>query len=161
MWGMGSYLCVVPVFGRRFEPRAMPPRPGKIVVLPCFAPMRRTAPRTPRGMIAGMTLETTLSEILRGIIEGSLFPAKNMVESIISADAAIDEFRVVGGGSRSAARIFRTTRCAMTRGGKPAVWGLHDGADWLQHVRGVFRRCQSYGINRRACGAEQHPSKRI
>jgi xylulokinase len=49
-----------------------------------------------------MTLGTTRGEILRGIIEGTLFHVKETVESITSAGVAIDEFRAVGGGSKSA-----------------------------------------------------------
>ncbi len=164
MCGMGSFLCVVPVFSRRPEPRAMlarglntehhaapgryvsflytrggslvkwyrdtfarrerdlaaeqgqdiyelllaemPSGPGRITVLPRFAPMGPPDFASDAGgVIAGMTLETTRGEILRGIIEGTVFHVKDMVESIVSAGVAIDEFRAVGGGSKSAAWV--------------------------------------------------------
>jgi xylulokinase len=164
MCGMGSYLCVVPVFSRRPEPSAMlarglntehhaapgryvsflytrggslvkwfrdtfarkdrdlaaekgqdiyelllaemPPRPGRIVVLPRFAPMGPPDfASDAAGVVAGMTLETTRGDILRGIIEGTLFHVRGMVESIVGAGVAINEFRAVGGGSKSAAWV--------------------------------------------------------
>jgi xylulokinase len=164
MCGMGSYLCVVPVFGRRPEPALMlarglntehhaapgryvsflytrggslvkwfrdtfalqdrdlaaekgrdiyelllaemPARPGRLVVLPRFAPMGPPDfASDAAGVIAGMTLETTRGDILRGIIEGTLFHVRAMVESIVSAGVAINELRAVGGGSKSAAWV--------------------------------------------------------
>ncbi|HUJ75277.1 MAG TPA: FGGY-family carbohydrate kinase, partial [bacterium] len=164
MCGMGSYLCVVPVFSRRPQPAAMlaqglntehhaapgryvsflytrggslvkwfrdtfarqdrdmaaekgrdiyelllaemPPQPGRLVVLPRFAPMGPPDfASDAAGVIAGMTLETTRGDILRGIIEGTLFHARDMVESIVAAGVAIKEFRAVGGGSKSAAWV--------------------------------------------------------
>ncbi|HUI73273.1 MAG TPA: FGGY family carbohydrate kinase [Spirochaetia bacterium] len=164
MCGMGSFLCVVPVFSKRPEPSAMiprglntehhaapdryvsflytrggslvkwfrdtfarrdrdlaaekgqdvyelllaemPPRPGSVVVIPRFAPMGPPDfASDAAGVIAGMTLETTRGEILRAIIEGTLFHVRDMVDSIVAAGVAIDEFRAVGGGSKSAAWV--------------------------------------------------------
>jgi xylulokinase len=164
MCGMGSYLCVVPVFSKRPEPRTMldrglntehhavpgryvsflytrggslvkwfrdtfgrrdrdlaagegqdvyerllaemPAGPTNLVVLPRFAPMGPPDfASDAAGVIAGMTLETTRGDILRAIIEGTLYHVRNMVESIVTAGVDIDEFRAVGGGSRSAAWI--------------------------------------------------------
>lgn len=164
MCGMGSYLCVVPVFAKRPEPAVMlplglntehhaapgryvsflytrggslvkwfrdtfagadrdiasekgrdiyeillaemPPQPGSIVVLPRFAPMGPPDfASDAAGVIAGMTLETSRGEILRGIIEGTLFHIRDLVDSIVAAGVAIDELRAVGGGSKSAAWV--------------------------------------------------------
>ena len=161
MCGMGSYLCVVPVFSRRPEPSAMiaqglntehhaapgryvsflytrggslvkwfrdtfaradrdravqngqdiyelllaemPPGPGRLVVVPRFAPMGPPDfAADAAGVIAGMTLETTRGEILRGIIEGTLYHIRQLVDGIQAAGVAIDEMRAVGGGSKSA-----------------------------------------------------------
>jgi xylulokinase len=164
MCGMGSYLCVVPVFGRRPEPSAMiarglntehhaapgryvsflytrggslvkwfrdtfaradrdlasrkgqdiyeillaemPPGPGRVVVVPRFAPMGPPDyAADAAGVIAGMTLETTRGEILRAIIEGTLYHIRDLVDGIAAAGVAIDEMRAVGGGSKSAAWV--------------------------------------------------------
>ncbi len=164
MCGMGSYLCVVPVFSRRPEPAVMlarglntehhaapgryvsflytrggslvkwfrdtfarqdrdvaaskgqdiyelllaemPPQPGRLMVLPRFAPMGPPDfASDAAGVVAGMTLETTRGDILRAIIEGTLFHVRDMVESIATAGVAINEFRAVGGGSKSNAWV--------------------------------------------------------
>ncbi|MGA2761766.1 MAG: FGGY family carbohydrate kinase [Spirochaetia bacterium] len=164
MCGMGSYLCVVPVFSRRPEPSEMiargmnteqhaapgryvsflytrggslvkwfrdtfaradrdlaaeqgrdiyemllaemPPGPGRVVVLPRFAPMGPPDyAADAAGVIAGMTLETTRGEILRAIIEGTVFHIRDLVDSIVSAGVPIDELRAVGGGSKSSAWV--------------------------------------------------------
>jgi len=164
MCGMGSYLCVVPVFRRRPEPSPMiaqglntehhaapgryvsflytrggslvkwfrdtfaradrdlaaqrgqdvyelllaemPPAPGRLVVVPRFAPMGPPDfAADAAGVIAGMTLETTRGEILRGIIEGTLYHVRDLVDGIVAAGVAIDEMRAVGGGSKSAAWV--------------------------------------------------------
>lgn len=164
MCGMGSYLCVVPVFSRRPEPSAMiaqglntehhaapgryvsflyarggslvkwfrdtfaradrdiaarqgvdiyelllaemPRAPGRLLVVPRFAPMGPPDfAADSAGVIAGMTLETTRGEILRGIIEGTLYHIRDLVDGIVAAGVAIDEMRAVGGGSKSAAWV--------------------------------------------------------
>ncbi|HVO39670.1 MAG TPA: FGGY family carbohydrate kinase [Spirochaetia bacterium] len=164
MCGMGSYLCVVPVFATRPEAKAMiarglntehhaapgrfvsflytrggslvkwfrdtfarmdrdraaesgkdiyevllaemPADPPDVVVIPRFAPMGPPDfAADAAGVIAGMTLETTRGDILRALIEGTLFHVRDMVDSIASAGVAIDEFRAVGGGSKSAAWV--------------------------------------------------------
>ncbi len=164
MCGMGSYLCVVPVFGRRPEPSAMIPQglntehhaapgryvsflytrggslvkwfrdtfaradrdlaaqkgvdiyevllaemspaPGRLVAIPRFAPMGPPDYASDSaGVIAGMTLETTRGEILRAIIEGTLYHIRALVDGIVAAGVPIDEMRAVGGGSKSAAWV--------------------------------------------------------
>ncbi len=84
----------------------MPADPPDLVVVPRFAPMGPPDfAADAAGVIAGMTLETTRGDILRAIIESTLFHVRDMVESIGSAGVAIDEFRAVGGGSKSAAWV--------------------------------------------------------
>lgn len=176
MCGLGTFLCVVPVYSRRPDARAMiehglntehhaapglyvsflfnragsivkwyrdtfarldkdraadtgadvydvlmaemPSEPSRLVVLPRFAPMGPPDYASDAaGVIAGMTLETTRGDILRAIIEGALFNAREMIDGIEAAGVAVDEYRAVGGGSKSAAWV-RT--CADVFG-KPVV----------------------------------------
>jgi xylulokinase len=164
MCGMGTYLCIVPVFTSRPEPAGMiarglntehhaapgcyvsflynhggsmvkwfrdtfarrdrdeaarnktdiydilfsemPPGPGKLLVLPRFAPMGPPDFSTDAaGVIAGMTLETTRGEILRAVIEATAFHARQLVESIGELGVRIEEMHAVGGGSKSAAWV--------------------------------------------------------
>ena len=80
--------------------------PGNLLVLPHFAP---TGP--PRfiadsaGVIAGLHLGTPRGEILKGIIEGVAFYLKELVDSLPATGIQIENYRAVGGGSRSDAWI--------------------------------------------------------
>jgi xylulokinase len=80
--------------------------PSNVMVLPHFAP---TGP--PRfitdsaGIIAGLHLETQRGDILKGIIEGAAFYLKEMVDSLPATDISVEDYRVVGGGSRSDAWV--------------------------------------------------------
>jgi xylulokinase len=80
--------------------------PSSVIVLPHFAP---TGP--PRfiadsaGIIAGLHLGTQRGDVLKGIIEGAAFYLKEMVDSLPATDIRIEDFRVVGGGSRSDAWV--------------------------------------------------------
>jgi xylulokinase len=84
----------------------MPAEPSRVMVLPHFAP---TGP--PRfitdssGVIAGLHLATKRGEVLKGIIEGVAFYLKEMVDSLPATGIKIDNFRAVGGGSRSDAWV--------------------------------------------------------
>ena len=164
MLGMGTYLCIVPVYRQRREPALMlerglntehhalpkryvsfiynqggslvkwfrdtfaalehcqakdagrdvydhlmaemPQHPSSVIVLPHFAP---TGPphfiADSCGAIAGLKLETTRGDILKGIIEGSLFYLRECVESLPATGIKILDFRAVGGGSKSAAWV--------------------------------------------------------
>jgi xylulokinase len=164
MMGMGSFLCMVPVFSRRPEPglmmarglntehhtmpgqfvsfiynqggmlvkwfrdtfaqverrqcqqsgqdiytsllAEMPDGPGKVMVLPHFT---MTGPpsfiQDSSGVIAGLKLETTRGEILKGILESTTYYLRESFETLPGAGINIDEFCAVGGGSKSAAWI--------------------------------------------------------
>ena len=161
MYGMGTYICMMPVFKRR--PRAatmmaqglnteqhvvpglfvsfiynqggalvkwfrdtfaalerrqaadsgldlyaallgeIPDGPSRIMVLPYF-----TATGPPQfiadasGVIAGVKLETTRGDILKGILEATTFYLRECFESLPD-EIQIDDFRASGGGSKSAA----------------------------------------------------------
>ena len=160
MFGMGTYICIVPIFLQRQEPAAMlanglntehhaapgrfvsfiynhggslmkwyrdtfaaadheaarasghdiytaltaemPEGPSPILVLPHFAP---TGPpefiADSSGLITGLRLETTRGEILKGILEGTVFYLRECLDELPQTGIRIDEFRAVGGGSRS------------------------------------------------------------
>ena len=160
MYGMGTFLCITPVFGQRREPAVMIERgvntehhavPGKFVsfiynqggslvkwfrdtfaaadhrraqetghdiygallaeipdgmsstvVLPHFA---TTGPPSfisdSCGVLAGLRLETSRGDVLKGILEGITFYLKESVDALPATGIEITDFRAVGGGSRS------------------------------------------------------------
>ena len=164
VYGMGTYLCITPVFQTRRDPLLMmerglntehhavpgryvcfiynpggallkwfrdtfaamehrearaaskdtydaliaeiPKRPSSVVVLPHFAP---TGPpdfiMDTCGLVAGLHLETSRGDILKGILEGTTFYLKECVESLPATGIEINDFRAVGGGSKSDAWI--------------------------------------------------------
>jgi len=160
MLGMGTYLCLVPVFSGRRSPELMMPRglntehhavpghfvsfiynqggvllkwyrdtfaaahheaarksgadvygmllaempagPSRVTVLPHF-----TATGPPHfitdscGIITGLHLDTSRGEILKGILEGTVFYLRDCVQSLPDTGIEVNEIRVVGGGSKS------------------------------------------------------------
>jgi xylulokinase len=164
VYGMGTFICITPVFSKRREAAVMIERglntehhagPGKYVsfiynqggsLVKWFrdtfaAAERRQAEETGRdiyahliseipegpsgimvlphftttgppafisdscGVIAGLRLETSKGDILKGIIEGTTFYLKECVESLPPTGIEIADFRAVGGGSKSDAWI--------------------------------------------------------
>jgi xylulokinase len=84
----------------------MPQGPSGIVVLPHFAPTGPPAFITDStGLIAGVRLETSRGEILKGILEGIIFYLKECVDSLPPTGIEIADYRVAGGGSRSDAWV--------------------------------------------------------
>jgi len=164
MYGMGTYICIVPVFRQRQDPSVMLPRglntehhaapglyvsfiynhggslfkwyrdtfaaserdrakaegrdiyaeliaempdsPSTVIALPHLAP---TGPPEfipdATGAIAGLRLETTRGDILKGILEGATYYLRECVDSLPTAGIQIERFRAVGGGSKSDAWI--------------------------------------------------------
>lgn len=155
VYGMGTFICITPVFSERREPAMMIERglntehhavPGKyvsfiynqggslvkwfrdtfaateeagrdtyadlfseipegasgIMVLPHFT---TTGPpefvSDSCGVMAGLRLETSRGDILKGILEGTTFYLKECVESLPASGIEIADFRAVGGGSKS------------------------------------------------------------
>jgi xylulokinase len=164
VYGMGTFICITPVFSERREPAVMIERglntehhaaPGRYVSFiynqggshvkwfrDTFAAVeRRQAEEAGRdvydgllseipegpsgimalphftttgppafisdscGVIAGLRLETSRGEILKGIIEGTTFSLKECLESLPETGIEITDFRAVGGGSKSDAWI--------------------------------------------------------
>ncbi len=80
----------------------MPEYPSSVFVLPHFAP---TGPpefiTASRGVIIGLQLETTRGDILKGVIEGTAYYLKEIVDSLPPTGIKIQEYRATGGGAQS------------------------------------------------------------
>lgn len=76
--------------------------PGNVVVLPHFTV---TGPphfiSDSSGVIVGLNLETSRGDILKGILEGVTFSLMEVVDSLAETGIEIQEYRPVGGGSKS------------------------------------------------------------
>ena len=86
--------------------REMPEEPASVIVLPHFM---QTGPpdfiSDTSGVMVGLKLETTRAEILKGMLEGASFYLKECVDALPAAGIDIQNYRVVGGGSKSDAWI--------------------------------------------------------
>ena len=167
VYGMGTFMCITPVFSKQREPAVMVERgvntehhavPGNFVsfiynqggslvkwfrdtfaaaehrraeeagrdvyedlfaeipegvsstvVLPHFA---TTGPpefvSDSSGIIAGLRLETSRGDILKGIVEGVTYYLQACVESLPPTGIEITEYRAAGGGSKSDAWLQMT-----------------------------------------------------
>jgi len=95
------------IFGQLIS--EMPERPSTIMALPHWAP---TGPpefvSNSSGVLAGLRLETSRGDILKGILEGTTFYLRECLDALPETGIEIAEFRAVGGGSRSNAWIQLT-----------------------------------------------------
>jgi xylulokinase len=160
VYGMGTFICITPVFERRGRARAMiarglntehhavpgryvsfiynqggslvkwfrdtfameehrqaqaagaevydrlfaeaPSGPSGLVALPHFT---TTGPPSfisdSAGVLAGLRLETPRGAILKSLIEGATFYLKACVDDLPGTGIVVDDFRAVGGGSKS------------------------------------------------------------
>jgi len=57
--------------------------------------------RHARGMITGFTLDHTRNHIIRAVLEGAAYALRDVIDCMKESGLAVDEIRVVGGGSRS------------------------------------------------------------
>ena len=164
VYGMGTFICITPVFSQRREPAVMierglntehhavpgkyvsfiynqggslvkwfrdtfaavehqqaeeaerdiyadliseiPEGPSRVMVLPHFTTTGPPAFISDScGVMAGLRLETSRGDILKGILEGTTFYLKECVESLPPTGIEIADFRAVGGGSKSDAWI--------------------------------------------------------
>ncbi len=80
----------------------MPSGPSKTVVLPHFI---STGPpdfiTDSCGVMAGLHLATSRGDILRGILEGTVFYLRESLDALPATGIEVSDFRVVGGGSKS------------------------------------------------------------
>ena len=196
VYGMGTFMCITPVFSRRREPEVMIERgvntehhavPGKFVsfiynqggslvkwfrdtfaaeehrqaeragrdlygdlfaeipdgvsptvVLPHFA---TTGPpefiSDSCGVIAGLRLETSRGEILKGIIEGVTYYLLECVELLPPTGIDIKEYRAAGGGSKSDAWLQMTADILQRPLERPTV--TEAGALGAAIIAGVGR----------------------
>jgi xylulokinase len=84
----------------------LPVGPSGLVALPHFT---TTGPpdfiSDSAGVIAGLRLETQRGAILKALVEGATFYLKECVDALPGTDITINEFRAVGGGSKSDAWV--------------------------------------------------------
>jgi len=84
----------------------IPEGPSSTMVLPHFTTTGPPAFISDScGVVAGLRLETSRGDILKGILEGSTFYLKECVNSLPPTGIEIADFRAVGGGSKSDAWI--------------------------------------------------------
>jgi len=84
----------------------IPTGPSNVVVLPHFTTTGPPAFISDScGVIAGLRLETSRGDVLKGILEGTTFYLKECVEALAPTGIEIADFRAVGGGSKSDAWI--------------------------------------------------------
>ncbi len=75
---------------------------SRVVVLPHFSTMGPPDfVADSRGVIAGLRLDTSRGDILKGILEGVTYSLKEVVDSLASTPIHIKDYRAVGGGSQS------------------------------------------------------------
>ena len=82
----------------------MPAQPSSILALPHWGP---TGPPEfiddSSGVMLGLKLETSRGDILKGLIEATTFYLRECLEALPDAGITIEDFRAVGGGSKSEA----------------------------------------------------------
>ena len=84
----------------------MPPGPSGVIVLPHFT---TTGPpefiADSCGMIAGLHLDTSRGRILKGVLEGTTFYLREIVDALPEGGLDIAEYTAVGGGAKSMAWV--------------------------------------------------------
>jgi len=80
----------------------IPEQPSTVYVLPHFS---TTGPpefiTDSSGVMIGLKLDTRRGDILKGILEGTTYYLKECVDSLPETGISIEEYRAVGGGSKS------------------------------------------------------------
>ena len=84
----------------------LPGGPSTVLVLPHFTATGPPAFITDSsGVVLGLHLDTTRGDILKGILEGSAFYLKQCIDALPPTGISIEDYRAVGGGSKSDAWI--------------------------------------------------------
>ena len=83
----------------------------------------------------GLKLETTRGEILKGLIEATTFYLRECLESLPATGIEIDDFRAVGGGSKSEAWLQICGRCDGAARGAAA--DQRGGCAWARRLSRV------------------------
>ena len=98
----------------------MPDAPASVTVLPHFT---TTGPpefiSDSSGVMVGLRLETRRGEILRGILEGSVFYLRECLERARTAGIEVTRFSAVPGGSKSDAWLQLTADILQTPLSRP------------------------------------------
>jgi len=77
-------------------------RPSNLLVLPYFTPSGTPYfDTTTKGVVAGLRMDTTRGEFVRGLLEGVALEMRLNLDILARAGYAIRELRVTGGGARS------------------------------------------------------------
>ena len=80
----------------------LPPGPTRLMVLPHFAPLGPpTFDPNSAGVIAGLKVQTTRSEVIKAVLEGVTFYFAEGLDLISQAGLQANEFRATGGGAKS------------------------------------------------------------
>lgn len=77
------------------------PGSGGIFVLPSFGKQRRPEKAKYGGTMLGLTIDTKIEQIIRGIMEGVVYEMRRKLELAENEDLEFNEIRVTGGGGRS------------------------------------------------------------
>lgn len=81
---------------------AMPVQPSRLLALPYFTPTGTPYfDPSARGAVIGLDLSTTRGELLKGLLEGVALEIRLNLEILEESGYAVDELRIIGGGSRS------------------------------------------------------------
>jgi xylulokinase len=76
--------------------------PGELLLIPHFSgTCNPTFDPDARGSLYGLSLNTTLNDLIQGIVEGLCFEMKAHIEGFTDAGVSIDRLKIVGGGSQS------------------------------------------------------------
>jgi xylulokinase len=124
----------------------MPKRPSSVLVLPNFAPTGPPEFLTDTcGVIFGLHLDTARGDVLKGILEGIAFYLKESVDSLPGVGIVIDDYRVVGGGSKSDTWVQVSADILGRPFARPAVTeaGALGSAIMAGVGSGVFPSCQA------------------
>jgi len=84
------------------QAKPVPPGSDGLLFLPTF--MGSTAPQPnadAKGVLAGLTLGHTRDYVIRSLLEGVSLEIRWMLDAIVNTGVAVDEIRLVGGGSKN------------------------------------------------------------
>ncbi|MCD6520557.1 MAG: hypothetical protein J7M05_11615 [Anaerolineae bacterium] len=79
----------------------MPQEPSSLMVLPSFGETGPLYPRVNSGAILGLTLQTSRGELIKALLEGTLYFLAEAQEAYDQIGIPIHLYRAIGGGARS------------------------------------------------------------
>ena len=66
-----------------------------------------------RGMLIGLGMDTTRSELVRSVFEGTAYALRQVIETVKASGARVDGLRICGGGAKS--RTWCQIKASMLR----------------------------------------------